>query len=177
MDLPNLPTELIHRILTHLPANKIKYFGKVLDIEILDYIYVENHKLKFRATLDAINSIIWKLSMKRYDSDDLICSYRSIPYQTILQCAYVYRYTTHYNSVNKFNSSDPQTNRLMAISKYLSKMFLRDVKSDNHSRQIIKGTCSKISVVPPGDKSSVKLERTSRFNYSHIIILMDGPRG
>ena len=166
-----IPNEIFHEILLYLDAVEIEKIGKILSVEIPRYIYRKKHRKPFMAVLYDIESISW---YSKDISANMKFSMRKIPntVDTIdsIKCIYLHKQVTS-NVSNKFKSMDYESNMLAVITK-------TSIIPDHgiHKRKEIKSTYPRISILPPGDKSDIKLINSDLFKNSQITIFIDSYR-
>lgn len=169
MDIPN---EIFHEIISHLPIIDIVKVENALDIVIPDYLYLQVHRRNFKDLLDEINNIDYEFG----GSSLVEISVRKVGPNKPWRCIYAYHNLTQDRNINKFTVDKADSNTLTVVTPKISESFTEHIRDKVMSIITIRkpvdiGTA--ILAMPKGDKTRYGINNsTNGFIYSSYAILL-----
>jgi hypothetical protein len=151
----NIPVEIFHEILSHLPVTDIIRAEGALDIDIPDYLYLRIHKAKFKSSLDEIKCIECY-----YGGSSDKCMFVCIrkfgrTSKKEWKCIYCYYPKGQSYDNNKFRAPNEGSNLLSVFTHKLSKSFTDCIDSAEMELFTVKESrySPTISLMPKGNKA------------------------
>lgn len=152
----DIPTEIFHEILSHLPIIDISRVENALDIIVPNYLYLQIHKKNFKSSLDEINCIGYEVG----STMDKVTTVSVRKFGKIADdtwaCVHVYHNRAHTYDITSFRTHKSYSNTLITFTPKLSIAFTKCIYNAERLLHTVRLTDSglSMSLMIKGDKSA-----------------------